>query len=146
MTLPDAIPISLYAFYAQVFMFLTVRRTKQTRCIGKPPALAPMAIASLLSSALSRHLLDAHYRTGVTQARHAFANLLRMFTITNAIAALVQMCGAVVLNLTSLTEKSTGVEIRRGVLLVYTQTSFTTLSDDGRSALPHNFYVTSLLA
>jgi hypothetical protein len=105
-----------------------------------------MAIASLLSLALSCHLLDAHYRSGVTQARQAFANLLRMFIVTNTVTALAQMCGAVLLNFTSLAEQSTGVEIRRGVLLVCTQTSFTTLSDSDRSALPHNCYVTSLFA
>jgi hypothetical protein len=80
--------------------------------------LARFAIVSLLSTALSRQLLESHKLSGVSQTKQGFVQLLNAFIATNAVAASVQLCGAMLLTGVLLAKKSTGVNLRQSVLLV----------------------------
>jgi hypothetical protein len=77
-----------------------------------------LATASVLSSAVSRGQLEEHKISGSTQHNLALKRSLTVFIITNAIAALCQLCGAVVIYSITLADSKTGTSLRQGILLV----------------------------
>ncbi|KAF2818182.1 hypothetical protein CC86DRAFT_389138 [Ophiobolus disseminans] len=85
--------------------------------------LARLAIASLLSLALARNQVETHRASGRQGIGSEMVFLMNVFIITNAAAALVQLCGATILSSLSLANTSIdGAQLRRGILLACTAT------------------------
>lgn len=125
---------------------LTVTRTEETCYAEKSPILARFAIASLLSTALSHQLLESHKHSGVAQTEQGFAQLLNAFIVTNAVAASVQLCGAMLLTGVLLAGNTNGVNLRQIVLLVCSISSCIAISNVGRPAPPPSCCAVSLFA
>jgi hypothetical protein len=77
-----------------------------------------LAVASILSSAMSRTRQEDHGNSGSGQRVLGYKRLLTVFIITNAIAGLCQLCGAIVLYSISLAESRIDTSLRQGIFLV----------------------------
>jgi len=77
-----------------------------------------LAVASILSSAISRTRQEGHRNSGSGQRVLGYERLLTVFIITNAIAGLCQLCGAIVLYSISLAESRIDTSLRQGIFLV----------------------------
>jgi hypothetical protein len=77
-----------------------------------------LAVASILSSAVSRTRQEDHDNSGSGQRVPGYKRLLTVFIITNAIAGLCQLCGAIVLYSISLAKIRIGTSLRQGIFLV----------------------------
>ena len=77
-----------------------------------------LAVASLLSSAISRGRLEDHESSGSEQDSSGYKRLLTVFIITNAIAGSCQLCGAIVIYSISLAESEIETSVCQGIYLV----------------------------
>ena len=77
-----------------------------------------LAVASILSSAISRTRQEGHRNSGLGQRVLGYERLLTVFIITNAIAGLCQLCGAIVLYSILLAESRIDTSLRQGIFLV----------------------------
>jgi Na+/H+ antiporter NhaB len=71
-----------------------------------------------MPSAVSRGRLEEHKISGSTQQNLPYTRLLVVFIITNAIAALCQLCEAVVIYSITLANSKADTILRQGILLV----------------------------
>jgi hypothetical protein len=71
-------------------------RVKEILSAYEPVLLYRLAIASFLSSALSRRQLESYKSFGLGQINIGYMQLLNRSVITNAVAASMQMCAAIV--------------------------------------------------
>ncbi|KAF2022945.1 hypothetical protein EK21DRAFT_81945, partial [Setomelanomma holmii] len=85
-------------------------------CDSEPLHL--LAAASILSSAVSRGRLLDHENSGSGQHGLGYKRLLTVFIITNAIAGLCQLRGAIAIYSISLAESRVDTSLRQGIFLV----------------------------
>ena len=82
-------------------------------------SLFPCVFASGLSSALPYRQLKDNKTAGTSERSKKYRQLLSTLVITNAVAALSQLCGAMLLAGALLAQGSTGGDLRGGVVLVF---------------------------
>lgn len=92
-------------------------RDQNTCFIYGSALLSRVATVSLISLAVSLRQLEDHKGQGPGQVNLPFIRLLTVFIVTNAIAALCHICGAIVLYSLSFAEK-TNTHLRQGIFLV----------------------------
>jgi hypothetical protein len=80
--------------------------------------LCLLAVASILSSAISRARQEDRVNPGSGQDGWGYERLLTVFIITNAIAGSCQLCGAIVIYSILLAESRTDNSLRQGIFLV----------------------------
>jgi hypothetical protein len=97
---------------------LSQNRGSNTGFIYNSESLHLFATASVMSSVVSRWRLEEHKISGSTQHNSGLKRLLTVFVITNAIAALCQLCGAVVIYSITLADSKSDTSLRQGILLV----------------------------
>lgn len=107
-------------------MTLTTISAEETRCVDRPPVLAPLAIASLLCATISHQRLERHRNSGVQEPNKGMLHFFTALIITNAMAAAVQLSGVVLLALAALGEDRISVEVRQSILLVCASSSCST--------------------
>jgi hypothetical protein len=81
-------------------------------------SLLPCFFASVLSSVLPYRPLKDNKMAGTSERSGGYRQLLSTLIFTNAAAAFVQLCGAMLLAGALLTGRSTSSGLRRGVVLV----------------------------
>jgi hypothetical protein len=91
-------------------------RDKNTCFVYEAALLSRVAIASLISLAVWYNPLRIHKLSGQRNPR--FVCLLVLSIVANAVAALLQIGGAIVLYSLSLANKKMSTHIRHGILLV----------------------------
>jgi hypothetical protein len=94
------------------------KQGQQYRLYLYSESLHLLATGSVMSSAVSRTRLEEHKISGLTQQSLHYRRLLAVFIITNAIAALCQLCGAVVIYSITLANSKADTILRQGILLV----------------------------
>jgi hypothetical protein len=80
--------------------------------------LARFAAASLVSLVLSLKQLNVHNNSGSEQRIENYVRLLRTLILSNAVASLIQLSGAIIVSGLSLAGRDTSAELRRGVFIV----------------------------
>ena len=80
--------------------------------------LARFAAASLVSLVLSLKQLNVHNNSGAGQRIENYVRLLHTLILSNAVASLIQLSGAIIVSGLSLAGRDTSAELRRGVFIV----------------------------
>jgi hypothetical protein len=78
--------------------------------------LARLAAASLLSSIISQKQLEAYKNSGSERRDEDYVRLFYTFVVTNAAAASIQLCGAIIVSSLSLAGRSTSTQLRQVIL------------------------------
>jgi len=104
--------------YIGIRSCLTTSRGTTVSSAYESALLARFAAASLLSSALSRKQLEAHKNSGFERRDEDYVRLFYTFVATNAAAASIQLCGAIIVSSLSLAGRSTSTRLRQGIFVV----------------------------
>jgi hypothetical protein len=124
--------------------------TLRTSSAYESALLARLAAASLLSSALSRKQLVTHKNSGLERRDQDcvqlldYVRLLHAFVFSNAAAASIQLCSAIIVSSLSLAGRSPSTQLRQGIFMVSFRLSLLQDLICTRSALLHSCYVTFL--
>jgi hypothetical protein len=97
---------------------LTVARAGETASVTTSLSFARLAVASSLSSALSRKRLNTHINSGAAQINQGFPRLLWVIIVTNAVAALAQLCSGIAIVVITLAIRSNSTWWYGWVILV----------------------------
>jgi hypothetical protein len=97
---------------------LVQTRGSDTGFVYDSEPLYLLTTASILSSAVSRGRLEDHKNSGWTEHNLNYKRLLAVFIITNAIAALCHVCGAIVIYCTTLADSKIDTIFCQGIVLV----------------------------
>jgi hypothetical protein len=103
---------------------LTIGRAGLLHYTGKAlpvfvSSLLPCVFASGLSSVLPYRQLKDNKTAGTSERSKRYRQMLGTLFVTNAVAALSQLCGAMLLAGALLAEGGTGGDLRGGVVLVF---------------------------
>jgi hypothetical protein len=96
-------------------------------------SLLPCVFASVLSSLLPYRPLKDNNMAGTSERSGGYRQLLSTLIFTNAAAAFVQLCGAMLLAGALLTGRSTSSDLRRGVVLVCSSRHLSSGPDFGQA-------------
>ncbi|RYO29285.1 hypothetical protein AA0113_g12093 [Alternaria arborescens] len=84
--------------------------------------LARFAAASLVSLVLSLKQLNVHNNSGAEPRIENYVRLLHTLVLSNAVASLIQLSGAIIVSSLSLAGRDNSAELRRGVFIACTAT------------------------
>jgi hypothetical protein len=123
---------------------LIASRGQTTSSAYESALLARLAAASLLSSAISHKQLEAHKNSGFERRDKDLLRLFYTFVVTNAAAASIQLCGAIIVSSFSLAGRSTSTQLRQGIFMASLRIPSLQNLIGTRPALLHSCCVTFL--